>query len=643
MTTDVTAPTPTHDLVVERDVRIPTGEPGVTLSADVYRPATPDRVPALVTVVPYRKDYVAGATYEAPARWFAEQGYASVIVDLRGTGASDGIRRPEFDPGDGDDAVAAIEWAAAAPWCDGSVGAWGLSYAANTTLRAASRAPAALRAIIVVAHTLDAGRDSVHPDGARGDFHALLNRGASMLLQQLLPPLVDYESAAAQARWRRRLHDVEPILLDYARRGPDDPRWRDAVIPGGAITVPALLIAGWRDSFAGGMVEAYERLAGPKRLIVGPWGHLLPHESAHGPVDFLTIARQWWDRWLRGAPHVADQPSAPLDAAPVLLSVGDGEWRAYDGWPPPATRRWFVATGDTLVARAEPPRSPIAGREPVGRYTPDPTVGTLRGLPGLGMGESCPPQDQHDDDLRCVHVTGAPLATQLLVGGRPEVTVRLDTAVPRLVVRLCAVDRTGRSTLLSWGVLRPEPEARDHRIVLSPVHVRLPAGVRLRVTVGDADFPRLTPLADPVAFTVLDLALVLPVVLDDVAGRPAALLPPPLRPAARPAPVEWTITRDPAGGRAEVTVTSDTGSVTSRDGHRYRVHGRLSATAHRGAPAAARGCADYTGEVWLSTGEHVTVTVSVRCTQDAVFAHGRVSINGYVVSDRRWEAPLQRE
>jgi hypothetical protein len=33
-------------------------------------------------------------------------------------------------------------------------------------------------------------------------------------------------------------------LLDYARHGPDDPLWRNAVIPGGAITVPALLIGG---------------------------------------------------------------------------------------------------------------------------------------------------------------------------------------------------------------------------------------------------------------------------------------------------------------------------------------------------------------------------------------------------------------
>ncbi len=637
MTPDVTRtePAAAHDLVIERDVRISTAQPEVTLSADIYRPATSLPVPALITVLPYRKDFVAGATYDAPARWFAAYGYASVIVDLRGTGASDGIRRPEFDPGDGDDAVTAIGWAAAQPWCDGSIGAWGMSYAANTTLRAASRRPAALRAIIAVGHTLDAGRHSVHPDGARGDLHALVNRGTSMLLQQLLPPLVDYSSPAAQRRWRQRMHDAEPALLDYARHGPDAPLWTDAIIAGGDITVPALLIGGWRDSFADGLTEAYRRLGGPKRLVLGPWGHLLPHESAHGPVDFLGLALRWWNQWLRG------QPAPP--EAPVLLSLGEREWRAYETWPPAADRELFVATGDVLLARASlVARQAVGPGKPVGRYAPDATVGTLRGLPGLGLGESCPPQDQHDDDLRCINVTGAPLRSDLIVGGRPEVTVRLDTPITRLVVRLCAVDPTGRSALVSSGVLRPRSDSLEHRVVLPPVHVRLPAGVRLRVTVGDADFPRLTPLATARPFTALDLALMLPVVPAD-RGRPASLPPPPHPPSPRPEPVEWTIARDPARGQAEVTIGSDTGPVSSRDGHRYRVRGRLATAVRRDEPAAAWCTGTHRAEVHLGSGEHITVAVSVRCTQDTVDARARVSIDGFIICERHWQEGLGRE
>jgi predicted acyl esterase len=610
---------------IEHDVRLPTGEPGVTLSADVYRPATDRPAPVLVTAVPYRKDYVAGATYDEPARWFATHGYASVVVDLRGTGASDGYRRPEFDPGDGDDAMAAIDWAAAQIWCDGAVGLWGMSYAANTTLRVASRRPAALRAIVVASHGLDAGRHSVHPDGARGDLHALANRGSSLLVQQLLPPLADSATPAAQARWHQRMHETEPAVLDNARHGPDSPVWTDRIIDGAAIVVPALCVGGWRDSFADGLIEAYERIRGPKRLLVGEWGHLLPHHSAFAPIDFLSHLLRWWDQWLRrGTPGVAAEPA-------VVLSLGPGIWRGYAAWPPGQPSVHLVA-------------------EDVGHYEPDPTIGALRGLPGLGLGEACPPRDQHTDDTRSVTVTGGPLTGDLVVGGRPVVTVRLDRAVSRIAVRLCVVDARGRSTVVSDGAVRPGPRETEIRLALRPVHRCLPAGGRLRVAISDADFPRLTPLAVPVPFTVRSLSLDLPVVPAGagVAVRLPDLEPPPAdrTPADRltvdPA-TQWTVTREPHHDGVEVTVRTAVPPVLSRDGHRYHVRALLRSAVHRRSPQASVAEGTQNAEVDLTNGQHVTVAATVRCTQDELRATGEVTVDGLVVFRRTWHAPLRRE
>ncbi len=619
---------------MERDSRVPTADRAVTLSADVYRPVTDRRVPALITVIPYRKDYIAGATYDAPAHWFAAQGFASVIVDLRGTGASDGQRRPEFDPGEGDDGVATIEWVAAQPWCDGAVGMWGMSYAANTTLRTASRQPAALRAIIAIAHTLDAGRHSVHPDGARGDLHALVNRGTSMLLQQLLPPLVDFATLAAQRRWSRRLRDTEPALLDYARHGLDDPLWSERAISGDSIVVPTLCLGGWRDSFADGLIEAYESIRGPKRLIMGPWGHLLPHDSAHGPIDFLAVALRWWQDWLCDVdPSVRAQPT-------VIASLGDSCWRGYDTWPPAESTLLLAADGDALGPAFEPRQ--VGPRQAVGRYTPDATIGTLRGLPGLGLGESCPPQDQHDDDQRCVCATGAPIATDLLIGGRPEVTVRLDTPVRRVAIRLCAVDPAGRSTLVSSGVLRCNVPTTDFQVRLRPVHQLVPAGHRLRIAISDSDFPRLTPLPGSVAFVVTDLSVSVPLV--PVGKGTAVRLPAPGRdvPPGR-TPITWTIARQPTQESAEVTVTTDTAAVVSRDGHRYRIRTTLLATARRGMPEAARCEGTQCAEVDLASGERIIATATVRCTQDTVWAHGEVTVDGLTMVSRTWYDVLCRE
>jgi len=79
-----------NEVEVVRDVRIPTGDPEVALSADLFRPAGSVRSPALVTVLPYRRDALAGLGHDERLRWFGARGYACLLVDFRGTGFSDG-------------------------------------------------------------------------------------------------------------------------------------------------------------------------------------------------------------------------------------------------------------------------------------------------------------------------------------------------------------------------------------------------------------------------------------------------------------------------------------------------------------------------------------------------------------------------
>lgn len=617
---------------VQRDVRIPTGMPGVTLSADVYRPVTGRPGPVLVTLLPYRKDFVAGAGYAQPAGWFAARGYAGLVVDLLGTGASDGVRRPEFDPGDADDALAALDWALAQPWCDGTAGMWGLSYAANVTLRTAARHPDRLRAIIAVAHGLDPARDSVHPDGARGDLHALVNRGASMLVQQLLPPLADDTAPASRRRWQHRLRAGEPVFMDYARHGPHHPVWRERAVDGAAITVPALCVGGWRDAFPDGLIDAYERIRGPKKLLMGPWGHLLPQHSAYEPVDFLAVALRWWDHWLGGVPTgVMDEPAVTLHRA------GPGpRWLGFDRWPPPSTALVLGTCGD-LVLEARP----ATGAAVIARHRPDATVGALRGLPGLGLGEQFPPQDQHDDDLRSIAATGAPLAAGVVVGGRPEVRVTTTGAAPigRLVARLTEVDPDGRSTLVSTGVLCPQStDSGTYVVTLRPVVHRVPAGHRMRVAIGDADFPRLMPLLAPAAFAVTAIEVAVPVLAEQDAVPVTLPAGPP--PVTGPAP-GLRITRDQGGDDIEVVLGGPVTDHRGPDGQYYRLRGELRAGVRRDEPGTAVVTGTQVGEVHTSTGAVVTASATVLCTQTALRARAEVTADGVVVYSASWAAELE--
>ncbi|MEY9839981.1 CocE/NonD family hydrolase [Streptacidiphilus sp. EB103A] len=627
---------------VVHDVRIPTAVPQQTLAADLYRPVTDRPVPLLLTVLPYRKDFVAGVAHAGPGRWFAERGYASLLVDLAGTGSSDGVRRPEFDPGDGDDAVAAINWAAGQPWCDGSVGMWGHSYGAITTLRAASLGPPQLRAIIPLMHGLDPELDTVHPDGARGDLHALANRGTSMLVQQLLPPLINHKSEAEQQRWQRRLHRTEPVLLDFARHGPGDPVWRERAIDGAAITVPALCVGGWRDAFPDPLIHAYERINGPKKLLMGPWGHVMPQHATLEPVDFLPLALRWWDHWLRG------HDTGVMDEPPVTLYQQGARprWRAHACWPPADGTLSLATRGDAVLMAATADR-PEPGRT-IAEYRPDPTVGSLRGVPGLGLGEACLTQDQHDDDMRSVVVESEPLPEELIVAGRPEVVVTPadapDPPVQRLVVRLTEVDPEGRSTLITVGVLCPPAPTERYRVALRPTVHQVPAGHRLRVALGDSDFPRLNPLPAPVDLRVTRVELIVPT-LESSAGSSVDLPMPPApetgtAESGPPADLSWTITRDLIHDGVEVAVSAASADSTTDQGHRFRSTSSLLASVRRSEPHAAVTLGSHKATVTMSTGESVTTTATVRCSLTALWAGGEVTIDGVTVFAQTWEAPL---
>jgi putative CocE/NonD family hydrolase len=54
---------------------------------------------------------------------FVPHGYALVVVDVRGTGASFGCRDSFRSPAERQDYAEVIEWVAAQDWCDGRLGA----------------------------------------------------------------------------------------------------------------------------------------------------------------------------------------------------------------------------------------------------------------------------------------------------------------------------------------------------------------------------------------------------------------------------------------------------------------------------------------------------------------------------------------
>lgn len=628
---------PTFEVIVERNVRVATAEPDVTLSAVVYRPASQQPVPALVTVLPYRNDAGAGMQHDYCNRWMAARGYACVLVDFRGTGSSDGRARPPFSAEEADDAVATIDWAVEQAWCNGRVGMWGMSYGGLMTMRTAARRPAHLGAIIPILGLVDPGRDFVHPAGVRGNAISIGLWGTQAVVNQLLPPLDDHESAEQQARWRARCNE-EPWIIELSSTGPNDPRWRPRAVDPSRIVTPALCVSGWRDLFCDPQIRAFEQMTGPKRLVAGPWMHNLPWDAFFESIDFLTMAKDWWDHWLR------DVENGVMDEPPALAYVqgSDPSWRELTAWPP--TTESCRLSSDVSTTDAGDMTRPLHSLVP---ETPgDQAVGPLSGLwwssvQGFGL-----PLDQDSDDRRVISFTSDPLETDLTIVGRPDVDLAwVNGETPdRVVVKLTDVGVGGDSLLVTAGVSRPEGADHPNAVELYTTAYRVAAGHRIRVVVSYADFPRLWP-TDAARFAApTKVTLRLPV-LDLESTKPALVNPSPVPTAPDTEPANsprWSITRNCITSSVEIQHGEKTEFATPNGEHTLRVGHLVTATTApdgRGAQTLTRCWANAA----LSSGQVVEVLVEATISDASLVVTARVADELVTHVDRRWQAEIPIE
>src|ERR1700693_1526694 len=100
------------------------------LAARILLPTDAEKnpVPAILEYLPYRKRDGTAERDSLTHPWFAAHGYASVRVDIRGSGESEGVLTDEYSQQELDDGLEVIGWLAAQPWCSGSVGMVRLSW-----------------------------------------------------------------------------------------------------------------------------------------------------------------------------------------------------------------------------------------------------------------------------------------------------------------------------------------------------------------------------------------------------------------------------------------------------------------------------------------------------------------------------------
>lgn len=568
---------PTHRTRTLRNLPIEMSD-GVTLYADVVLPEGDGPWPAIVTQTAYSKDVLGGSAH------FPTRGYATVTVDLRGTGTSEGGWDP-FAEREQRDGFEVFEWIVDQDWSDGRTAGYGASYLGLTQLFSAAQQPRGLAALFPIVPVADPYRDIVLMGGQVNV--AFMPLWITLVTGLGVAPnsrLADDPAGALTAVVDHLLRVLEPdstvaLILGALTGDPeivhDGPFWqrRAPINVVDRIEVPTFITGGLNDLFQRGEPLLYEALAGqvPTKLLMGPWGHIEGSSgaglTAAGLPAIEDIALRWFDEFVLGIDTgIACVPDV------TQWNWGPEEYRPQPDWPHPDLTAvplhlddaTLTAQAPTVAASTVLPPVPLAGL--CSRSTSQWLMGVLDQTP-------CAQDNQLNELLEATFTTPV-LEEDVVLNGPAAATLWLSTTGTETatVVRLTSVAPDGSSRELTNGLLlgsyreldetrtrtldghllqpyhpytaesrQPMPRGQATRVdvELFPTAAVVPAGHRLRVSIGAADVPHaLSPLPD-LAATLLQVttvetgpdtpsAIVLPVVgasglpgTDDVADLDA--------------------------------------------------------------------------------------------------------------------------
>jgi hypothetical protein len=512
------------DYIAARPATFGVGEPcshyvrmrdGCRLAIDVYLPragpaAPGSELPTIVIFTPYYRRFrlAAGAPAATEAspnagKWrdlFVPRGYALVVCDVRGTGASFGTRDSFRSPAERQDYAEIADWIVRQPWSNGSLGATGISYVGAAADFLASTGHRAVKAIAPLFAVWDTYADHYYPGGL------LLNRLAETYDELMLALDQDRRELLAKFAYFRdpNLAGPQPVdddpegeavraavaehrgnfrMTEFIRefRFSDDALASDpAITPasfspygyceGVDASVAVYSVSGWYDGagYANGAIARFLTLDNERRhLLLGPWDHGArvngsPWRGRQEP-EFPLAAEvlRFFDHYLMGLPTGLER-----EARVHYFALGAERWRTAQGWPPQtATRTLYLASAGSLV---EAPRA--ASQD---AYKASFAFGSGHMTRYERIAAIDTPQyyaDWQGRDAALLLYTSAPLQQPLLLAGHALATLWLEADQPdaALHVYLEDVEPDGRCRYVTEGALR----ALHRKTAACPPHHR---------------------------------------------------------------------------------------------------------------------------------------------------------------------------
>ncbi|MCA1562840.1 MAG: CocE/NonD family hydrolase [Acidobacteria bacterium] len=354
-----------------RTSRFITMRDGVRLAADIHLPLGLEpstRLPAILEQTRYHRSIEPRPEFREalgkPSKKFVEfvtRGYAYVVVDVRGTGASFGSRRMELMPEEVRDGKEVVDWIIKQTWSDGKVGATGVSYVGTTAELLLVNTHPAVTAVAPQFSLFDSYTDIVFPGGVHMTWftrvwgQAVYNMDRNLFTEQARERVIGIRPVDEDADRRllveaisahapnADVHKEISAITFRDDRGPSG--WTfDEISP--HAYVPKLKASGaaiysysrWYDgAYAPSAITRFLTVRNRgSRLVIGPWSHggtfyLSPssgsrRSSFDHTQELRPIPGSAGARCLVGAGVCALGPGSHASAL-VSKERSRGEWR----------------------------------------------------------------------------------------------------------------------------------------------------------------------------------------------------------------------------------------------------------------------------------------------------------------------------
>jgi putative CocE/NonD family hydrolase len=477
---------------------------GVRIAIDLWLPPrlrVDDRVPTMIRATRYWRaqgrtsDRLEDDSNFDEAERFNGAGYALVLVDARGSGASFGYRPYELLEDEVRDYGEVVDWIVAQPWSNGRVGAYGVSYAGNTAEMLAVNRHPAVKAVAPLFNDFDNFGHLVFPGGLLtvGFLEDWSNRVHMLDMNDICglaeadgddcdrvkedvtgvkPVDADTDGAllaAAVSEHERNTVPFDAALQYEFRDDPLGPYGERNVgyrrSPAGHLPaieesgVAMLVRVGWQDAATvNGAIGRYTTIDNPQRVFIGPWDHGArndsdPFRAIDTPVspnrqEQLADLVEFFDTFLR------DDASEELESSISYYTMGADRWTTTPTWPPEGftPQSWYFAADGRLVDGAP------SSQEGNDKYTVDfdATTGVHNRWYTNGGGGDVIYGDRREADARLLTYTSEPMDRDLEITGHPLVSlfVRSSASDGAFIVYLEDVDPDGRVTYVTEGGLR---------------------------------------------------------------------------------------------------------------------------------------------------------------------------------------------